>query len=81
MSNSDTATGPALAARIGGIFDADNATVILPNERRVRCTVTGRVWLVVNGEHRFEVGRMSDGLDALVDAYRVALAGVEYVER
>lgn len=80
MTDHNRATGPTLAARIGGTFDYDNAVIVLPAGRKVRCRLTGAV-VFHAGEVEVRLGSMSDGLDALVDAYRQALASVEYVGR
>lgn len=75
MTDHQPATGPALAARLGGTFDFDNATVRFEGRSYfVRCGATGKVQLVL---HRygapFNLGRMSEPLDDLATEFEETL--------
>lgn len=73
--NDRTPTGPALAERLGGTFDFDNATVRFEGHSYfVRCGATGKVQLVLDGQSApVNLGRMSEPLDVLAREFEAAL--------
>ena len=73
LSGPPVATGPALAARLGGTFDADNACIGITPDYFIGCRYNGRVTLYAydaEGILRNDLlGNLSDGIEALVAAY------------
>jgi hypothetical protein len=66
MNDTTRPAGPALADALGGTFDFDNGTVRFEErDYFVRCSITGRVHLVIFGGRAVILGRMSEGIDAL----------------